>query len=222
MLTAINKLSSLLILLSIIVILPSCSPSYLKGYKEVKISTTDPFVFNDNFEKVVYKTNLEVMGNELSGILIVKKIEDNETRFVFISELGLKYFDLGIKSNVQEQVLTTYYIMPALNRGRINELLFDNFSKLLPLDKNNFQTLYYQDIINNNNSNNMAVEYKATGSKSIYFSNNNKVFKIVWKSDVSGSSSILLSEYKNSIPQQIKISNGKYGLSFDMTELKPN
>ncbi len=48
------------------------------------------------------------MGKELSGILLIKKTEEEEFRFVFISEIGLKYFDLGINYSNEKQRFLFY------------------------------------------------------------------------------------------------------------------
>jgi len=112
--------------------LPSCSPNYLKDY--TKLENTDlikPAVFDHNFKKVTYKTKFDLMGNQLSGILLIKQTKEKEFRFVFVSEIGIKYFDLGIKPLKEGYFETSHYLMPALNRGNVEQILFDDFGKLI-------------------------------------------------------------------------------------------
>jgi len=196
-------------------LLTSCSPNYLKGY--TKLENTDLIksaVFDNNFKKATYKTKLTLMGNQLSGILLVKKTKEDEFRFVFVSEIGIKYFDLGIKPTTDTYLETTHYLMPALNKGNVEQILFDDFGKLVkPSQAKPAQTFF-----RNKTTGIIAFELDEINSKPIFFMDieNNKTEKIAWKSKISGKSQILLFNYKNSLPAKIEIENKKYGLGIVM------
>jgi len=199
-------------------LLPSCSPNYLKGY--TKLENTDLIksaVFDNNFKKATYKTKLNLMGNELSGILLIKKTSESEFRFVFISEIGIKYFDLGIKPTVDTYLETTHYLMTALNRGNVEQILFDDFNKLIKPNSANQE----QKFFGNKTTGIIAFELDESNSKSLYFMDNetHNTEKIIWKSKISGKSQILLSNYKNNIPSKVEIENKKYGLGITMKQL---
>lgn len=80
-------------------ILSSCSSlNVLKGYNSVAIEKTVfevPYFSNPEMD-YVYKANISVYGNELSGIFIAKKINDTTHRVVFTTEFGNKLLDFEI------------------------------------------------------------------------------------------------------------------------------
>jgi hypothetical protein len=131
----INKILIITFTILMAVCFHSCSPNYLKSYSRLENSDMAiPRVFPGDFKKAAYKTNMNVMGNELSGILLVKKTRSGEYRFVFVSEIGMKYFDLGISPKGENNQERVYYLMPLLDRGGLEKILLDDFEKLLPLN----------------------------------------------------------------------------------------
>ena len=56
----------------VIAFLVSCSTAE-KLPTEAQIKMSQPWVFNADFEKAVYKTNMKIYGNDLSGLTIIKK-----------------------------------------------------------------------------------------------------------------------------------------------------
>jgi hypothetical protein len=70
----------------------------VKGYNSVAIETTAlevPYFSNPEMD-YVYKANITIYGNELSGIFIAKKINDTTHRVVFTTEFGNKLLDFEI------------------------------------------------------------------------------------------------------------------------------
>lgn len=78
----------------------SCGP-VTKNYTPKKLDKTSYTVpyFSDSKTDYVYKTNISVYGNELSGIFIAKKISDTSHRIVFTTEFGNKLMDFEISEN---------------------------------------------------------------------------------------------------------------------------
>jgi len=60
----------------------------------------------------LYKTSVDVVGQHLSGLLIIKKMKDGSTRIVFSNEMGLTFFDFEFFEN-EFRVL---YCMKKLDR----------------------------------------------------------------------------------------------------------
>ncbi|WP_395048617.1 hypothetical protein [Flavobacterium sp.] len=89
----------LIISVSFLFIISSCSTlNVVKGYNPVAIETTEfevPYFSNPEMD-YVYKANITVYGNELSGIFIAKKINDTTHRVVFTTEFGNKLLDFEI------------------------------------------------------------------------------------------------------------------------------
>lgn len=83
----------------LLLIISSCSTlNVVKGYNPVALETTAfevPYFSNPEMD-YVYKANITVYGNELSGIFIAKKINDTTHRVVFTTEFGNKLLDFEI------------------------------------------------------------------------------------------------------------------------------
>lgn len=86
----------------------------------------------------VYKTNIAIYGNELSGIFIVKKIDDSAHRVVFTTEFGNKLLDFEIS----ETDFKVNAIVEELDRKILINILVEDFRLLL---RSNFliQQQYY-------------------------------------------------------------------------------
>ncbi|MFQ6600418.1 hypothetical protein [Flavobacterium sp. C3NV] len=82
------------------IVLVSCG-SVTKNYTPKKLDKTSYEVpyFSDSKTDYVYKTNITVYGNEISGIFIAKKINDTTHRIVFTTEFGNKLLDFEISGN---------------------------------------------------------------------------------------------------------------------------
>lgn len=76
----------------------SCGSNPVKGLQQTKVE--DPVFhavyFSDPKIDYVYKTNISVYGNELSGICIIKKMDSVTHRVVFTTEFGNKLLDIEI------------------------------------------------------------------------------------------------------------------------------
>ncbi len=93
-----NLLTNLLVAL----ILVSCATNNV--VKDYKVTTTDKPVYNIPYFAnpeidYIYKANITVYGNELSGIFIAKKINETTHRIVFTTEFGNKLLDFEISEN---------------------------------------------------------------------------------------------------------------------------
>lgn len=78
----------------------------------------------------VYKANISVYGNELTGILIVKKTAETTHRVVFTTEFGNKLFDFELSPNHFQ----LNHIVEELNRPIILRTLENDFRLLLQRD----------------------------------------------------------------------------------------
>lgn len=95
-----STIQFLLINCFLAVFLISCG-SVTKNYTPKKLDKTSYEVpyFSDSKTDYVYKTNITVYGNEISGIFIAKKINDTVHRIVFTTEFGNKLLDFEISDN---------------------------------------------------------------------------------------------------------------------------
>ena len=109
----------------------SCKSFEITGVKE--ISTVQKIVKNQYFSTdsdYVYKTQIEIYKNNLSGILIIKKMGEKH-RVVLTSDFGNKLMDFEIS----EKEFNINYIIPDLDKGIVKTFIENDFRMLL---KNQF------------------------------------------------------------------------------------
>lgn len=111
-------------------LLTSCgSTKVIKDYKTVALEKNDfevPFFSNAAMD-YVYKANISVYGNELTGIFIAKKINDTTHRVVFTTEFGNKLLDFEISENA----FKVNFILEELDRKILINTLVTDFRLLL-------------------------------------------------------------------------------------------
>jgi len=118
-------LTILFLITSLAVGLNSCSPP-LKGFSPLSENAVvfKP-VFNNDFERVLYRFQANFKKNQLTGILLVKKIPGlNSYRTVFMSETGLKYFDFEFFPNNTVEV---HHVMDALDKKALVKIITSDF-----------------------------------------------------------------------------------------------
>jgi hypothetical protein len=81
-----------------------------------------------DFHRVVYKTSVDVIGKHISGLLVVKRMPDSDTRVVFTNEMGFSYFDFGFPPDSGFKV---YFIIPQMNKEALVRTLRKDFELLL-------------------------------------------------------------------------------------------
>ena len=84
--------------------------------------------FKPAFTVALYKTEVNVMGNYLSGLLLIKKMPDSSTRMLFSNEMGFKFFDFEFSKNGDFKV---YYILKKMDRKAAVKTLRKDFELIL-------------------------------------------------------------------------------------------
>ena len=117
--------------------------------------------FSDTSLDYVYKTHIEIYGNDISGIFITKRINDSIHRMVLTTDFGNKLLDFEISENS----FKVNFIIDNLDKKIIINTLKDDFRTLLQVNnkvvkkyKSNkeiiYQTenyhYYYNNLITNN------------------------------------------------------------------------
>jgi len=197
----------------------SCSPNYLKNYTVLNNSDISiPTIFNGKLSKSLYKANLKVMGNELSGVCLIKKLNETEFRLVFMSEIGMKYFDIGIDFNNKKPEFTVYYFVSVLDRGEVKQVLLNDIAALLNEYANNSKVFVFK----HKSSGDIALKnsFDLYNYYSFRYSGKNKIKNVKWNAKPEGKSEIFITDYQNSLPFDIKINNTKYSLGFNLKLIK--
>ena len=106
----------------------SCKTYKLTDVKPVSNSekTVENLYFSSN-EDYVYKCQMDIYKNHVSGILIIKKINENFHRVVLTSDFGNKLIDF----EVSENDFKLNYVLPDLDKKIVINFLKNDFQELL-------------------------------------------------------------------------------------------
>lgn len=113
----------------------SCSNRGYQTISQSSISTDSSVaVFNNDFEKALYQTTINIFKTQLTGITLIKKT-DSSYRVVSMSEIGVKYFDVEVFVNSTSPA-KVHYIMEVLNRKLLVSMILNDFQLLFsePVD----------------------------------------------------------------------------------------
>jgi hypothetical protein len=105
----------------------SCSPVH----QQMQSAVADVNMlqkFKPAFTVALYNTTVDVMGNHLSGLLLIKKMPDSSTRVVFSNEMGLGFFDFEFAADGSFKV---YSIMKKLDKKSVIKTLQHDFELVL-------------------------------------------------------------------------------------------
>ena len=84
--------------------------------------------FKPSFTVALYSTTVDVVGNHLSGLLLIKKMPDSSIRMVFSNEMGFKFFDFEFSADGNFKV---YSIIKKMNKRSVLKTLRHDFELIL-------------------------------------------------------------------------------------------
>lgn len=189
----------------------SCG-SVTKNYTPKKLDKTSYEVpyFSDSKTDYVYKTNITVYGNEISGIFIAKKINDTTHRIVFTTEFGNKLMDFEI-SDTDFKINS---IVSELDRKILINTLKEDFRLLLKKD--------YQ--IQEQFENDSAEIYKSKDGKRdnyLFISKKyHRLEKIVHSSQTKEKFTLTFSSENNIFAEKIQIIHQNIKLKIELNYFK--
>jgi hypothetical protein len=102
--------------------------SAFKGMQSTDGRFSDIQKFRPAFTSVLYKTEVNVVGKYLSGLLIIKKMPDSSTRVVFSNEMGITFFDFGFMPDGGFKVFS---IVHQMNKKSVIKTLRKDFELIL-------------------------------------------------------------------------------------------
>src|SRR5215218_3945809 len=116
-----------LLLSSCLFLLYSCTPEYRK-MQSATGNAGSLQQFKPAFKVALYNTTVDVVGNHLSGLLLIKKMPDSSTRMVFSNEMGFTFFDFEFAANGTFKV---YSITKQMNKKSVIKTLQHDFELIL-------------------------------------------------------------------------------------------
>lgn len=193
-------LTKALIFVSLILLFESCSSLHRQGYRKTEsgVFQFNP-VFSLDFEKSLYTAEITFGKNSFSSLAVIKQIpEDSSFRLAFISETGMRLFEMEFLNNGEPKV---HYMTDFLNRKAVVKKLSSDFNLLFIGDsKSNIVKAYVLD----GDSGSYVLRVKESGKKDFYFSSMDKeLWKIKERGYVFGRTAVELDQYKNGSPNEI-------------------
>lgn len=119
--------SRILCLILSSVLLACCTPVH-RLMQPVTADVNEIRKFQPSFGTALYSATVDVAGNHLSGLLLIKKMPDSSTRLVFSSEMGLSLFDFEFRPGGDFKV---YSIMKKMDRKAVIKTLRHDFELVL-------------------------------------------------------------------------------------------
>ena len=116
-----------LLLSSCLFFLFSCAATHQK-WKPATADINKLQKFKPVFTVALYNTTVDVVGNHLSGLLLIKKMPDSSLRMVFSNEMGFKFFDFefGVDGNFK-----VYSVIKQMNKRSVLKTLRKDFELIL-------------------------------------------------------------------------------------------
>ncbi|WP_228417437.1 hypothetical protein [Chryseobacterium piscicola] len=106
----------------------SCKTYQLKDVKPISnFEKTVENLYFSSKEDYVYKCQMDIYKNHVSGILIIKKISDDTHRVVMTSDFGNKMIDFEISEND----FKLNYVLADLDKKMVINFLKNDFQELL-------------------------------------------------------------------------------------------
>jgi len=151
----------------------------------------NPYFANPN-QDYVYKANIEVYNHYFGGIFIVKKIDDQQHRVVFTTEMGNKLLDFSFN----EDDFKVNYILDELDKKILINILKNDFKILISEQLSSKETY----ILNNETINQTSIN-----NKIYYYFENPEIYKIARVKHGKEKVRFLFTEINDNIAQQIDI-----------------
>lgn len=200
------------LLISLVFILLTSCASVTKNYvllPEKQTQKIENNYFSDNKKDYVYKAKIDIYGNYIGGIVIVKRLAKNHHRIVFTTEFGAKMLDFEIKNGE----LIKNKVVEKLDRKIILNTFKNDFEILLQEEASVLGVYAF----------NKNLIYKTAKEKrlNLYFFNPKKqLIKIINATKHKEKMEILFSGFEENNPQNININHKNIKLAIDLKRLK--
>lgn len=194
------------LLISICFLVVSCgSYSKKQGFNPKMPSTEiikNPYFSNTDID-YIYKASIHVYNRDFSGLLIIKKINEQEHRVVFTTEMGNKLFDFTFTENHFQ----VNYILDKLNRKMLINVLKNDFKVLV---SDNLQVINTFSEANTN-----VFETSIYNKNHYYYFENKQLTQVVRTKNGKAKVQFLFSEINNHLADQIDIKH--HNIKLDIT-----
>ncbi|MCD2425011.1 hypothetical protein LQ567_19660 [Niabella pedocola] len=109
-------------------LLGSCAPAVYKKLQRAEGTSACIAAFKPHIQRALYQASVDVAGNHLSGLLLIKEMPDSSTRIVFTNEAGFSFFDFEFSHN---NGFIVHSIIPKMDKEAVRKTLRKDFELLL-------------------------------------------------------------------------------------------
>jgi beta-mannanase len=124
---------------------------------------------------MLFRTHVDIYRNHLGGLMLIKPVSEKGYRVLFMTELGIKIFDMEFLSSGDFKL---HYCLDALNRKSVLETLKNDISLIInPVPEDN-----RIKIMRDRRTGNPVIKYREKQSVKYYFvETNHRVNRIKQK-----------------------------------------
>lgn len=169
--------------------------------------------FKPAFTVALYNTTVDVVGNHLSGLLLIKKMPDSTTRMVFSNEMGLSFFDFEFADDGGFKV---YSIIKKMNKKSVIKTLRHDFELIL------MNTLDYKKAIVKTNEGQLYFIFHQKKGYNYYITNAQGT-ELVRMERASNKKPILdavMKNFVNGMPDTISISHKTFEFNIGLKRIE--
>lgn len=185
------------------------------------VPTSAPFL---NFNKGLFKASMNIKNRELSGLLLIKRMDsavngtvmkavsERTYRIVFANEIGLTFFDLEVSANGFRVI----QCFESLNRKALMSILKTDFRILLNLNSARSSRVFIQ------RGTGYQVVKIQSGSLQLWQTRNHAgdtLLSLSGRSNVADPVLINFREYQSGAPKKITLENRFIGLRLMMRKI---
>lgn len=205
------------LLISMLLLFCSCRTLHHCNLQKIDEQQTDinqlNSCFKNNFSKVLFKSEIIIYKNRLSGLIFIKLMPDNSYRINFITELGLKIFDFEIKGENFKVV----YCIEKINKKKLIQVLKEDFTLMLLENKLNDKAILYK---NKETQENVFRFHNKNGYNYYYLDSNAMTLNKIENSGfLSRRLEICFSDFKNNFPSKIDIKHDHIKLNVHLSKI---
>ena len=201
-----------LLLSSCLFFLYSCAATH-QQWKPTTADISKLQKFKPVFTVALYNTTVDVVGNHLSGLLLIKKMPDSSQRMVFSNEMGFKFFDFEFGVDGTFKV---YSVIKQMNKRSVLKTLLKDFELIL-MDRLDSSTALVK-------TNNGLLYYIFPQSKGFNYyitdSTGNELVRLERASNRKTVVEAIMQNYINGIPDTISISHKTFDFTIGLKRIE--
>jgi len=201
-----------LLLSSCLFLLFGCSSVY-KNLQPAAGDLSSLEKFKPNFKSALYKTEVDVIGHHLSGLLLIKTLPDSSVRMVFSNEMGFKFFDFEFRSDTGFKV---YYVIKQMDKKAVITTLQKDF-ELVMMHKMDDKTAYVRK-----DGSNLYYVFPQQKGYNYYITNlsGSELIRMERSSARKPIVQAIMRNYSNGIPDTIGITHKNFSFTIGLKRIE--